>query len=150
MNRGTGQNGEPLTAGAGLPGAAVPSGWEGKHQHQVDLRRIEVATGPFMTREETSKYTDPLANGTARIFSFVMDAKSVITFPTFPSVLPDRGFWERSAGSRGAGRGRISRVDVSADGGRTLASGRAAGAGAAEVPHPFPLPCGTGTEARRS
>ena len=30
-----------------------------------------------MTRDETSKYTDPLPDGTARQFSFVMDAKSI-------------------------------------------------------------------------
>jgi len=48
------------------------------------IRRIEVADQPFMTREETSKYTDPLPNGTARQFSFVMDAKSLITFPAYP------------------------------------------------------------------
>jgi sulfane dehydrogenase subunit SoxC len=35
-----------------------------------------------MTREETSKYTDLLANGKARQFSFDMEAKSVITFPS--------------------------------------------------------------------
>jgi sulfane dehydrogenase subunit SoxC len=47
-----------------------------------------------MSREETSKYTDALQGGKARQFSLVMDAKSVITFPTFPMALPDRGGWE--------------------------------------------------------
>ncbi len=39
-----------------------------------------------MSRDETSKYTDPLPNGTARQFSFVMDAKSIITSPTHPGA----------------------------------------------------------------
>ena len=34
-----------------------------------------------MTREETSKYTDLLSDGKARMFTWVMDAKSVITSP---------------------------------------------------------------------
>jgi sulfane dehydrogenase subunit SoxC len=111
------QNGEPLRPEQGYPIRLLVPGWEGNVNVKW-LRRIKVLDRPAMTREETSKYTDPLANGTARIFSFVMDAKSVITFPTFPSVLPDRGFWEIS-GIAWSGRGRISRVDVSADGGRS-------------------------------
>src|SRR5437016_13130476 len=70
-----------------------------------------------MTREETSKYTDPLGDGTARMFSFVMDAKSIITFPAYPVILHDRGWWEIS-GIAWSGRGRITRVDVSTDGGK--------------------------------
>ena len=81
------------------------------------LRRIEVADHPFMTREETSKYTDPLADGTARQFSFVMDAKSIITFPAYPMTLPGAGWWEIS-GIAWSGRGMIRRVEISTDGGR--------------------------------
>ena len=69
-----------------------------------------------MTREETSKYSDPLPDCTARLFSFEMDAKSVITFPAFPTVLTP-GWWEIT-GLAWSGRGRIRRVDVSTDGGR--------------------------------
>lgn len=111
-----GQNGEPLRPEQGYPARLLLPGWEGSTNIKW-IRRIELADRPFMTREETSKYTDPLANGTARIFSFVMDAKSTITFPAYPAVLPDRGFWEIS-GLAWSGRGRIVRVDVSTDGGR--------------------------------
>lgn len=45
------------------------------------LRRIEVGDMPWQTREETSKYTDVMADGKARRFTWVMDAKSVITNP---------------------------------------------------------------------
>jgi sulfane dehydrogenase subunit SoxC len=110
-----GQNGEPLRPEQGYPARLFLPGWEGSTNIKW-IRRIEVADRPFMTREETSKYSDPLANGTARLFSFVMDAKSVITFPTFPALLPERGFWEIS-GLAWSGRGRIVRVDVSSDGG---------------------------------
>src|SRR5205814_10047369 len=81
------------------------------------IRRIEIADRPFMTREETSKYTDPLGDGTARMFSFVMDTKSIITFPAYPVILHDRGWWE-IGGIAWSGRGRITRVDVSTDGGK--------------------------------
>jgi sulfane dehydrogenase subunit SoxC len=81
------------------------------------LRRIELADQPFMTREETSKYTDPLADGTARMFSLVMDAKSIITEPAFPDRLTTG--WREVRGLAWTGRGRITRVEVSVDGGTT-------------------------------
>ena len=70
-----------------------------------------------MTREETSKYTDPMADGTARIFSFLMDARSLITYPAYPVTL-SRG-WVEINGIAWTGSGKIRRVDVSTDGGVT-------------------------------
>ena len=112
-----GQNGEAIRPEQGYPVRLLLPGWEGNAQIKW-LRRIEVTDRPTMTREETSRYTDPLADGTARQFSFTMDAKSAITFPTFPYVLPERGWWE-IRGLAWSGRGRITRVDVSTDGGRS-------------------------------
>ena len=45
-----------------------------------------------------------------------MDAKSIITSPTFPEKLSGRGWWPIS-GIAWTGRGRITRVEVSTDGG---------------------------------
>jgi sulfane dehydrogenase subunit SoxC len=73
-----------------------------------------------MTREETSKYTDILPNGEARQFTFVMEAKSVITFPSGDMKLPGMGFFEIT-GIAWSGRGRITRVEVSTDGGKSWA-----------------------------
>jgi len=114
-----GQNGEAIRPEQGYPLRLMLPGWEGNAQIKW-LRRIEVTDRPTMTREETSKYTDPLAGGTARQFSFVMDAKSTITFPTYPYLLPERGWWEIT-GLAWSGRGRITRVEVSTDGGRSWA-----------------------------
>ena len=114
-----GQNGEALRPEQGYPARLVLPGWEGNANVKW-IRRIEIADRPFQTREETSKYTDPLADDTARQFSFVMDAKSIITFPAYPVTLPDKGWWEIS-GISWSGRGRITRVDVSTDGGRRWA-----------------------------
>ena len=112
-----GQNGEAIRPEQGYPARLLLPGWEGNAQVKW-IRRIEVSDQPFMTREETSHYTDPLADGTARQFSFVMDAKSLITFPAYPYVLPERGWWE-IRGLAWSGRGTITRVDVSTNGGRT-------------------------------
>ncbi len=115
-----GQNGEAIRPEQGYPLRLTLPGWEGNAQVKW-LRRIEVTDRPTMTRDETSKYTDPLKDGTARQFSFVMDAKSVITFPSYPYVLPDPGWWEIK-GLAWSGRGKITRVDVSTDGGRNWTS----------------------------
>jgi sulfane dehydrogenase subunit SoxC len=92
-------------------------GWEGNASVKW-IRRIEVTDQPVMSREETSNYTETILGGKARQFSFIMDAKSVITFPSFPHVLPDRGWWE-VRGLAWSGRGAITRVDFSADGGNS-------------------------------
>ncbi len=112
-----GQNGEAIRPEQGYPARLLLPGWEGNAQIKW-IRRIEVSDQPFMTREETSHYTDPLADCTARLFSFVMDAKSLITFPAYPYVLPELGWWE-IRGLAWSGRGTITRVDISTNGGRT-------------------------------
>ena len=111
-----GQNGEALRPEQGYPVRLFLPGWEGNTSVKW-LRRIEVGEQPFMTREETSKYTEPYANGTARQFSFRMDARSLITSPAFPKTL-ERG-WVEIQGIAWTGAGRIRQVDVSTDGGRT-------------------------------
>src|SRR5947199_1297748 len=111
-----GQNGEALRPEQGYPARLLLPGWEGNANVKW-IRRIELADRPFMTREETSEYTDPLPDGTARQFSFVMDAKSIITFPAYPVTLGDKGWWQIT-GIAWSGRGRITRVEVSTDAGR--------------------------------
>jgi sulfane dehydrogenase subunit SoxC len=58
-----------------------------------------------------------MADGSARIFSFVMDARSLITYPAYPVTLT-RG-WIEINGIAWTGSGRIARVDISTDGGAT-------------------------------
>ena len=111
------QNGEPLRPEQGFPIRLLLPGYEGNTNVKW-LRRIKLGTEPFMTRWETSKYTDPLPGGKARIFSFEMDAKSIITSPAYPERLAGPGWWP-VRGLAWTGRGRITRVDVSTDAGRT-------------------------------
>jgi len=116
-----GQNGEAIRPEQGYPARLLLPGWEGNANVKW-LRRIELSDRPFMTREETSKYTDPMADGTARIFSFLMDARSLITYPAYP-VTVGRG-WIEINGIAWTGSGKIQRVDVSTDGGATWTAAR--------------------------
>ena len=110
------QNGEPLRPEQGFPMRLLLPGWEGNTNVKW-LRRLKLGSEPFMTRWETSKYTDPLPGGKVRMFSFEMDAKSLITSPAYPERLTGPGWWALS-GLAWSGRGKITRVDVSTDGGK--------------------------------
>lgn len=111
------QNGEALRPEQGYPLRLLLPGFEGNMQIKW-LRRLEVSDSPFMTREETSKYTDLMPDGRARRFTFEMDAKSVITFPSGAMRLPRPGYYE-IAGLAWSGRGRVTKVEVSVNGGET-------------------------------
>ncbi|MEP6733680.1 MAG: sulfite dehydrogenase [bacterium] len=111
------QNGEAVRAANGYPARLVLPGYEGNMCIKW-LRRLKVISEPNMSRDETVKYTDPLPDGTSRQFSFVMDAKSIITSPVFPEKLSGTG-WRPITGIAWTGRGKITSVDVSVDGGRT-------------------------------
>ena len=109
------QNGEPLRPENGYPARLLLPGWEGNTSVKW-VRRLELSDRPFFTREETSKYSDPLPGNKSRMFSFELDAKSTLTFPTFPARLTEQGWWE-VRGLAWTGRGRITRVELSFDGG---------------------------------
>jgi sulfane dehydrogenase subunit SoxC len=115
-------NGEALRPEQGYPLRAVIPGWEGNLWVKW-LRRIEVGDQPWQTREETSKYTDLLADGRSRKHTFIMDAKSVVTNPSPQAPLKYRGRNVLS-GFAWSGRGSVSRVDVSLDGGRNWRTAR--------------------------
>jgi sulfane dehydrogenase subunit SoxC len=116
-----GQNGEPLRPEAGFPLKLIVPGWEGNINVKW-LRRLELGTAPWMTRWETSKYTDPLPGDVARQFSFEVDAKSIITSPAHPERLAKGPL--QVTGLAWSGRGRVTRVEVSTDGGATWADAR--------------------------
>lgn len=109
-----GQNGEAVRPEQGYPARLLLPGWEGNTSVKW-IRRIELSDQPYMTREETSKYTESV-NGRIRQFSFVMDARSIITYPAYPSKV-EKG-WIEIRGLAWSGRGKIVRVEVSTDGGK--------------------------------
>ena len=116
-------NGEALRKEHGYPVRLVVPGWEGNMWVKW-LRRIEIMDGPVESREETSKYTDVLADGTARKFTWVMDAKSVITAPSPQSPITHGHGPLVITGLAWSGHGQITRVDVSTDGGVTWQTAR--------------------------
>ena len=111
------QNGEMLRAEQGYPLRLFLPGYEGNMSIKW-LRRIKLGTEPWQTREETSAYTDLRADGKALQFTFAMEVKSVITQPSGMMKLKSKGFYEIS-GFAWSGNGKIRRVEVSTDGGKS-------------------------------
>jgi sulfane dehydrogenase subunit SoxC len=120
-----GMNGEMMRPEQGYPLRIVVPGWEGNMWVKW-LRRIEVGDEPWHHREETSKYTDLLADGRSRRFTWIMDAKSVVTNPSPQAPMRNKGPNVLS-GIAWSGRGAITRVDVSLDGGRNWRTARLEG-----------------------
>ena len=114
------QNGERLRPEQGYPVRLLLPGWEGNMSVKW-LRRIKATEEPTHTKDETSKYTDPLPDGRALQFTFEMGVKSVITRPSSTMALPQPGLYEIS-GLAWSGAGRIRQVEVSTDGGATWAA----------------------------
>ncbi len=110
------QNGEAVRPENGYPIRLLNPGCEGNTSVKW-LRRIEVSDQPFMTREETSKYTEPVRGGVSRQFSLVMDARSIITYPSYPNTV-EKG-WIEVQGIAWSGRGKIAAAEVSTDDGKT-------------------------------
>ena len=121
-------NGEALRKEHGYPVRLVVPGWEGNMWVKW-IRRIEVTDAPVESREETSKYTDTLADGTSRKWTWVMDAKSVITSPSPQSPITHGKGPLVITGLAWSGNGAIKRVDVSIDGGKTWQTARLAAPG---------------------
>lgn len=109
------QNGERLRPEQGYPLRLIVPGYEG-NTHIKWLRRLHVTDAPAYSREETAKYTDLMPDGRARKFSFVMECKSLITAPSGTQTLTRKGPHE-IRGIAWSGNGKITRVDVSVDGG---------------------------------
>ncbi|WP_095588970.1 sulfite dehydrogenase [Actibacterium ureilyticum] len=121
-------NGEALRKEHGYPVRLVVPGWEGNMWVKW-LRRVEVMDGPVESREETSKYTDTLADGTSRKWTWVMDAKSVVTSPSPQSPISHGPGPLVITGLAWSGRGAITGVDVSVDGGKSWTPARLAAPG---------------------
>ncbi|GGH26895.1 sulfur dehydrogenase subunit SoxC [Cribrihabitans marinus] len=116
-------NGEALRMEHGYPVRLVVPGWEGNMWVKW-LRRIEVTDMAVESREETSKYTDVLEDGTARKWTWEMDAKSVITSPSPQMPIKHGAGPLVISGLAWSGHGKIARVDVSKDGGITWETAR--------------------------
>jgi sulfane dehydrogenase subunit SoxC len=114
------QNGEMMRPEQGYPLRLLVPGVQGVSSVKW-LRRLKVGDAPWNTREESLHYVDLMPNGIERQYTWIQEAKSVITSPSGGQVILDRGYHEIT-GLAWSGRGRVRRVDVSTDGGRNWRS----------------------------
>ena len=113
------QNGEAIRPEQGFPMRLLLPGFEG-NMNVKWLRRLNVTDAPVDARDETSHYTELMPSGKARQFMFPQGAKSAIIKPSFGMTMKGAGLYEVS-GLAWSGAGRISKVEVSADGGQSWA-----------------------------
>lgn len=117
-----GQNGEMLRPENGYPLRLVVPGVQGVSWVKY-LRRIEVGDQPYASKDEAIHYIDLMPSGLHRQYSSIQECKSVVTTPSGGQVLLDKGFYNIS-GLAWSGRGKVSRVDVSVDGGANWRTAR--------------------------
>ena len=113
------QNGEPIRPEQGFPMRLLLPGFEGNANVKW-LHRIKATRTPTFTKDETSKYTDILPDGHAEQFTLVMGVKSAIMRPSLGLDMAGPGVYQIS-GVAWSGAGRVARVEVSADGGKSWA-----------------------------
>ncbi len=113
------QNGERIRPSNGYPMRLLLPGYEG-NMNVKWLRRIKVTEGPTMTKDETSKYTITLPDGKSLQFVLPMEGKSVITQPSPGLTMKGSGLYEIS-GLAWSGYGKITKVEISADSGKSWA-----------------------------
>jgi sulfane dehydrogenase subunit SoxC len=112
------QNGERLRPAQGYPARLFLPGWEGNANIKW-IHRLEVTDEPAFTKDESGLYSEPKSDGTIEHFTFPMDVKSVITHPSGLQTLPEPGNFYEISGLAWSGYGRISKVEISADEGKT-------------------------------
>jgi sulfane dehydrogenase subunit SoxC len=113
------QNGEAINPSNGYPMRLLLPGYEG-NMNVKWLRRIKLVESPVMAINETKQYTILRPDGKAWQFYFPQEVKSFITHPSPGLNIKGPGFYEIS-GISFSGNGRISKVEVSADGGKSWA-----------------------------
>ena len=113
------QNGERIMPGNGYPLRLLLPGWEG-NMNTKWVRRLQVTDQPGMTFYEARTYAPILPGGKAYRFYFIQEVKSFITHPSPGLAMKGPGFYEIS-GVAYSGNGRIAKVMVSADGGKSWA-----------------------------
>ncbi len=120
-----GMNGEMLRPENGYPLRLVVPGVQGVSWVKY-LRRIELGDEAYGTKDETIHYIDLLPSGMHRQYSSTQEVKSVITTPSGGQIILDKGFLNVT-GLAWSGRGKITKVDISADGGRNWKPARLEG-----------------------
>jgi sulfane dehydrogenase subunit SoxC len=113
------QNGERLMPGTGYPMRLLLPGYQGNMNVKY-VRRIKLIDQPAMSFYESKTYSQILPDNKMWLFHFTQEVKSFITYPSFGQTLKGTGLYEVS-GIAYSGNGRIAKVMVSADGGKSWA-----------------------------
>jgi len=112
-----GQNGEAIRREHGYPLRLHTPGFQGVCNVKF-LRSLKVTDEAYYMQREISAYTNTKPNGMSSWFESQQGPKSLITFPSDAHKLPGTGFFEIS-GIAWCGRGKIARVEVTVDAGKT-------------------------------
>ncbi len=113
------QNGERIMPWNGYPMRLLLPGYEG-NMNVKWLRRLKLTDAPVMAINESRQYTLLMDDGKAWRFYYPQEVKSFITRPSPTMQMPSPGYYEIS-GIAWSGHGRIAKVEVSADGGKSWA-----------------------------
>jgi sulfane dehydrogenase subunit SoxC len=113
------QNGERLNPANGYPMRLLLPGYEGSASIKW-LRRIKIVDASAMSINDIKRNSMPLPEGESWEPFFPQEVKSFITRPSPGLELKEPGYYEIS-GLAFSGSGKIDRVDVSADGGKSWA-----------------------------
>jgi sulfane dehydrogenase subunit SoxC len=113
------QNGERINPSQGYPMRLLLPGYEG-NMNVKWLHRIKLVEAPTMAINETMQYTMRIEGQKSWQFYFPQEVKSFITHPSPGLALKGPGHYEIS-GIAYSGNGRIAKVMVSADGGKSWA-----------------------------
>jgi sulfane dehydrogenase subunit SoxC len=111
------QNGERIMPWNGYPMRLFLPGYEG-NMNVKWLHRLKLVEAPVMAINETMQYTYRVAGPKSWQFFFPMEVKSFVTHPSPGLTLKEPGYYEIS-GLAYSGNGRIAKVMVSADGGKS-------------------------------
>ena len=111
------QNGERLAPSNGYPMRLLLPGYEGNMSVKW-LHRIKLVEEPVMAINETLQHTYRVQGPKIWQFFFPMEVKSFITHPSPGLTIKGPGYYEIS-GLAYSGNGRIEKVMVSADGGKS-------------------------------
>jgi sulfane dehydrogenase subunit SoxC len=109
-----GMNGEPVRPHNGYPLRLITPGFEGIFNTKW-LRRIDVIENYMLNMDD---YGHLRRDAAAAALGYVQGPKSVITFPSGTNKLPSQGWYEIS-GLAWSGQGKIAKVEISTDSGKT-------------------------------
>jgi len=117
------QNGDDLRREQGYPIRMIVPGWEGPFNVKY-LRHIKVVDQPYMAWNESMNHSVPRRDlgGKSRWYHYQWAVKSVITRPS--AGMEMRKGYNQITGLAWSGAGRITKVEISVDGGKNYRQAR--------------------------